>query len=81
MEIAKSDALVDAESQLAQTIVNAGAVKAQLETATANSALAAEQQQADHRRRLEATERVLGDMEGRLKSSGTLFQERVQRRC
>jgi hypothetical protein len=38
VELAKSDALVDAESQLAQTIVNAGAVKAQLEATTANSA-------------------------------------------
>lgn len=76
LELAKSDALVDAESQLAQTIVNAGAVKAQLETAIANSASEAEQQQADHRRRLEATERVVSDQEGRLKSSTQLMVER-----
>jgi len=61
---------------LAQTVVNAGAVKAQLETATANSAREAQQQQADHRQRLEASERVLGDMDGRLKSSTQLMVER-----
>lgn len=61
---------------MAQTVVNAGAVKAQLETATANSAREAQQQQADHRQRLEASERVLGDMDGRLKSSTQLMVER-----
>lgn len=67
---------LERESQLAQTVVNAGAVKAQLETATANSAREAQQQQADHRQRLEASERVLGDMDGRLKSSTQLMVER-----
>ncbi len=77
LRIEKSNELIEAESQLAQTVVNAGAVKAQLETATANSARESEQQQADHRQRLEATERLVSDQEGRLKSSGTLFQERT----
>ena len=76
LETTKSDALVEAESQLAQTIVNAGTVKSQLDSSTANSAREMEIQQADHRARFEASERVLGDMEGRLKSTGTLYQER-----
>lgn len=76
VEVAKSDALIDAESQLAQTIVNAGAVKAQLDSSTASSAREMEVQQADHRARFEASERVLGEMKGRLKSAGTLYQER-----
>jgi len=76
VEVTKSDALVEAESQLAQTIVNAGTVKAQLDSATASSAREMEVQQADHRARFEASERVLGDMEGRLNSTGTLYQER-----
>ena len=76
LEVTKSEALVEAESQLAQTIVNAGTVKSQLDSSTANSAREMEIQQADHRARFEASERVLGDMEGRLKSTGTLYQER-----
>ena len=76
VEVAKSDALIEAESQLAQTIVNAGAVKAQLDSSTASSAREMEIQEADHRARFEASERVLGEMEGRLKSAGTLYQER-----
>ena len=76
VEATKSDALVEAESQLAQSIVNAGTVKSQLDSSTANSAREMEIQQADHRARFEASERVLGDMEGRLKSTGTLYQER-----
>ena len=76
VEVTKSDALVEAESQLAQTIVNAGTVKSQLDSSTASSAREMEIQQADHRARFEASERVLGDMEGRLNSTGTLYQER-----
>ena len=76
VEVTKSDALVEAESQLAQTIVNAGTVKSQLDSSTASSAREMEVQQADHRARFEASERVLGDMEGRLNSTGTLYQER-----
>ena len=76
VEIAKSDALVEAESQLAQTIVNAGAVKSQLEAATAASARDDERQRADHRSRLEASERVLSDHENRIKSSVDLMGER-----
>lgn len=76
VEVAKSDALIEAESQLAQTIVNAGAVKAQLDSSTASSAREMEIQEADHRARFEASERVLGEMEGRLKSAGTLYEQR-----
>lgn len=36
-----------------------------------------EEQAVQHRQRLEATERLASDQEGRLKSSGTLFQERT----
>ena len=76
VEIAKSDALVEAESQLAQTIVNAGAVKSQLEAATVASARDDERQREDHRTRLEASERVLSDHENRIKSSVDLMGER-----
>ena len=76
LEIKKADSLVEAESKLAQTVVSAAAVEASLRNQTAASQAEMERQQADHRGRMEATERVVSDQEGRLKSSGQLFQER-----
>ena len=76
LEIKKEDSLVEAESKLAQTVVSAAAVEASLRNQTAASQAEMERQQADHRGRMEATERVVSDQEGRLKSSGQLFHER-----
>ena len=76
LEVTKSSELAEQLAKLSDAVVGAAAVETSLRNQTVASQAEMDRQRDDHRQRLEATERVLGDMEGRLKSSGTLFQER-----
>ena len=76
LEVTKSAELAEQLAKLSEAVVGAAAVEASLRNQTAASQVEADRQRDDHRQRLEATERVVSDQQGRLKSSTALMQER-----
>lgn len=72
----KSAALLEQEAAIGQAITNLSAIRAESGIEAAQHAAEAEAQAVEHRARLEATERVLSAMEGRLKSAGELYLQR-----
>ena len=76
LEIQRADSLVEAESQLAQTIVNAAAVEASLRNQTKESEVVHERQQLETQAQLESLAAPITTLEGRVKSSTTLMGER-----
>ena len=76
LEIQRSDSLVEAESQLAQTVVNAAAVEASLRNQTKESEVVHERQRLETQAQLESLAAPITTLEGRVKSSTTLMGER-----
>ena len=76
LEIQRADSLVEAESQLAQTIVNAAAVEASLRNQTKESEVVHERQRLETQAQLESLAAPITTLEGRVKSSTTLMGER-----
>ena len=75
-EIKASKELAEQQARLSEAVIAASGVEASLRNQTATSQVEHDRQRDEHRARLEATERVVGDQEGRLKASGQLYQER-----
>ena len=75
-EIKASKELAEQQARLSEAVIAASGVEASLRNQTAASQVEHDRQRDEHRARLEATERVVGDQEGRLKASGQLYQER-----
>ena len=75
LEIQRSDSLVEAESQLAQTVVNAAAVETSLRNQTKESEVAHERQRLETQAQLDSSGAPITTLEGRVKSSTTLMGE------
>ena len=76
LEIQRAASLVEAESQLAQTVVNAAAVEASLRNQTKESEVVHERQRLETQAQLESLAEPITALEGRVKSSTTLMGER-----
>ena len=68
--------MVEAESQLAQTVVNAAAVEASLRNQTKESEVVHERQRLETQAQQESLAAPITTLEGRVKSSTTLMGER-----
>ena len=77
VEVGKSDLLIEAQSDIAQQVTNLAAVKAEAESSATSIRRETEIQRLDHEQRLAAMEQPMAELEGRLKSSGTLYQEGI----
>ena len=68
--------MVEAESELAQTVVNAAAVEASLRNQTKESEVVLERQRLETQAQLESLAAPITTLEGKVKSSATLMGER-----
>ena len=75
-EINASQQLTEQQVKLSESVVAAAAVESSLRNQTTASQVEHDRQRDEHRARLEATERVVSDQEGRLKASTALMAER-----
>ena len=75
IKVEASKELAEQLARVSEVVVGAANVETSLRNQTVASKAEADRQRDEHRQRLEATERVVGDQEGRLKSSGQLYQE------
>jgi hypothetical protein len=76
VKVEASRELAEQQARLSEAVIAASGVEASLRNQTVARQVEHDRQRDEHRARLEATERVVGDQEGRLKSSGQLYQER-----
>lgn len=76
IEVAKSEALAGQQVEIAQMATNLLTIKLQASAEMDQYKREMEAQKADHRARLEASERVLSDHENRLKSNAFMMGER-----
>lgn len=76
LEVQRSDELAEQLARLGESVVGASAVEASLRNQTAASQVELDQQRDEHRDRLAATEKVMGDHEARLRTNNQLFGER-----
>ena len=77
VEVAKSEALAGQQGEIAQMATNLLTIKLQAGAEMDQYKREMEAQKADHRARLEASERVLNDHENRLKSNAFMMGERA----
>jgi len=76
LEVQKSQELLEQQASFGEAVVAAAAVETSLRNQTAASQVELDQQRDEHRDRLAATEKIMGDHEKRLRTSAVLFGER-----